>query len=277
MPPDPSQISAPATPNGTAIGGENLSLNYAFVIERALALAGSRSARVLDYGCGKGALVAMARARGLDFHGADTFAGHYANWGAGIVDGATGHCSKIDGGKIDAADNSFDVVVANQVFEHVPDPEPALAEIARVLKPGGTFLALFPTRDTWFEGHLGIYFVHWLPPRSKLQYAYLYALRRIGFGYYKRAMSVAQWTGHSQRVLNDAVVYHDGGEINRLWHTVFGAAPRSDAGAYMRFRLGNSRFAALAGLAGLPVTGHVLKGICRVRAGRVLIVENRKP
>jgi len=32
-------------------------------------------------------------------------------------------------------DVSFDVVLSNQVFEHVPDMEAALIEIARVLKP----------------------------------------------------------------------------------------------------------------------------------------------
>jgi len=53
----------------------------------------------------------------------------------------------------------FDVVLSNEVFEHVPNLERSLAEVARVLKPGGTLLATFPfaygLADTlvraWFE------------------------------------------------------------------------------------------------------------------------------
>ena len=37
---------------------------------------------------------------------------------------------------------SFDAVVACLVFEHLPDHRPALAEVARVLAPGGRFLLL---------------------------------------------------------------------------------------------------------------------------------------
>jgi SAM-dependent methyltransferase len=38
------------------------------------------------------------------------------------------------------ADASFDVVVACLVFEHIQDVDAAIAEVARVLEPGGRFL-----------------------------------------------------------------------------------------------------------------------------------------
>ncbi|MCI0455719.1 MAG: class I SAM-dependent methyltransferase, partial [Gemmataceae bacterium] len=38
----------------------------------------------------------------------------------------------------------FDVVLSNEVFEHVPNLDRAIAEVARVLKPGGTLIATFP-------------------------------------------------------------------------------------------------------------------------------------
>lgn len=41
-------------------------------------------------------------------------------------------------------DGGFDVVISNEVLEHVPFLERGLSEIARVLAPGGTLLATFP-------------------------------------------------------------------------------------------------------------------------------------
>lgn len=38
-------------------------------------------------------------------------------------------------------DASFDLVIANQMLYHAPNPETALAEIRRVLRPGGTLFA----------------------------------------------------------------------------------------------------------------------------------------
>ncbi|MBI3901596.1 MAG: glycosyltransferase [Nitrosomonadales bacterium] len=42
------------------------------------------------------------------------------------------------------ADGSLDMVISNDVFEHVPDPGKALAECARILRPGGVLLASIP-------------------------------------------------------------------------------------------------------------------------------------
>lgn len=39
------------------------------------------------------------------------------------------------------ADDSYDVVIANHMLYHVPDPDLALTELARVLRPGGVFVA----------------------------------------------------------------------------------------------------------------------------------------
>jgi ubiquinone/menaquinone biosynthesis C-methylase UbiE len=44
------------------------------------------------------------------------------------------------------ADGSFDLVTANMVMEHLANPAEQLAEIARVLRPGGVFVAVTPNR-----------------------------------------------------------------------------------------------------------------------------------
>ncbi len=55
----------------------------------------------------------------------------------------------VDAQELPFADNSFDVVVANQMLYHVPDPSLALREFARVLRRGGVLMA-----STVGAGHL---------------------------------------------------------------------------------------------------------------------------
>lgn len=45
------------------------------------------------------------------------------------------------------ADESFDRIIASEIFEHVPDDAAAFAELTRVLRPGGTMAVTVPS---WF-------------------------------------------------------------------------------------------------------------------------------
>lgn len=46
-------------------------------------------------------------------------------------------------------DESFDIVVTQDVFEHLLEPDRAIAEIARTLKPGGMHIATVPLVAQW--------------------------------------------------------------------------------------------------------------------------------
>jgi len=48
------------------------------------------------------------------------------------------------GDRIPEHDASFDFVFSNSVLEHIDDIEPVIAEVARLLRPGGTFLFTVP-------------------------------------------------------------------------------------------------------------------------------------
>jgi len=50
-------------------------------------------------------------------------------------------------------DNSIDGVLLNEVLEHVGDQQATLAEVARVLRPGGHLALFSPNRWFPFEGH----------------------------------------------------------------------------------------------------------------------------
>ncbi|MCL4860361.1 MAG: methyltransferase domain-containing protein [Caldilineaceae bacterium] len=51
------------------------------------------------------------------------------------------------------AENSFDTVLSHEVLEHVADDRAAIAEIVRVLKPGGRAVIFAPNRLYPFETH----------------------------------------------------------------------------------------------------------------------------
>lgn len=91
--------------------------------------------RLLDLGCGEGrhtreALRRRATVVALD-HGAIT-----GTEGAAAVRG--------DGLRLPFPDGAFDRVIAAEVLEHVPDDRRAMAELARVLRPGGRVAVTVP-------------------------------------------------------------------------------------------------------------------------------------
>jgi SAM-dependent methyltransferase len=55
---------------------------------------------------------------------------------------------QIDMTDIPKPDGSFDLVIVNHVLEHIPDDRAAIAEIARILRPGGIFLTMHPVMET---------------------------------------------------------------------------------------------------------------------------------
>ena len=98
-------------------------------------LAGRR--RVLDIGCGEGQLARRAAAVGATVVGLDPIASQ--------VDLATergGGPVYVRGEAVDLpfGPAAFDAVIACLVFEHLEEPDDAIAEVARVLAPGGRFL-----------------------------------------------------------------------------------------------------------------------------------------
>jgi SAM-dependent methyltransferase len=60
--------------------------------------------------------------------------------------------------------NSFDVVISNDVLEHVRDPVAVLQESYRITKPGGFLIFNIPNYRWVYEGH---YNMLWLPFMSK--------------------------------------------------------------------------------------------------------------
>jgi len=110
---------------------------------------------ILDLGCGNGDLVYEYRKKGYDAYGCDFVfkPGLHLDYLHG-----SGAIRKIDPNiyRLPFDDKSVDFVVSDQVFEHVKDYSTTLAEIKRVLKPGGFSLHFFPSRYRIIEAHVYI-------------------------------------------------------------------------------------------------------------------------
>lgn len=100
----------------------------------------SRWRRLLDVGCGTGALLPdFTNLPGLSTVGID-FDLARLRYAAGQSPDST--FTDADALKLPFARHSFDGAVAHYVFMWVKDPVSALAEMARVVRPGGWILAL---------------------------------------------------------------------------------------------------------------------------------------
>jgi ubiquinone/menaquinone biosynthesis C-methylase UbiE len=75
-----------------------------------------------------------------------------------------------DAMRLPLAKNSFDIVVCNHVYEHVPDSHELMNEVFRVLKPGGFCYFGAANKFSIIEGHYSLPFLSWLPKQMADKY-----------------------------------------------------------------------------------------------------------
>ena len=105
----------------------------------------ARGTRVLEIGSGTGALLHALRERGAAAEGVelrqDLIDEAHRFYGALPI-------RRVEGTTLPFADASFDVAISFDVFEHIPDSDAHLAEVRRVLPPGGFYLIQTPNKWT---------------------------------------------------------------------------------------------------------------------------------
>lgn len=111
--------------------------------EALAAIAEARPHRVLDAGCGDGLFARTIAAPAVV--GVDLSPGMVARARGRGVDARVADIQELP-----FADASFDVVVCNWTLYHLPELEQGLAELARVLRPGGRFVGIY-NRDRHME------------------------------------------------------------------------------------------------------------------------------
>ncbi len=163
-------------PDRAEVGLGNPSFVWRFGQDRRLNLirnyAPLEDARILDIGCGLGVYVRKFREFSHRVNGIDIDAKRLRE-GARTTPGLLLSASET----LPFRSDVFDVIVLNEVIEHVRDDSATLAEALRILRPGGRMVIFAPNRLYPFETH-GVYlgdrfvfgnipFVNWLPDRLR--------------------------------------------------------------------------------------------------------------
>jgi len=142
-------------------------------------------ARVLDCGVGNGslsiALDSLLRSP-IDFHAID-ISSEMLVQAKSVMEyaGLRPRLQQADVLSLPYDDQSFEVVMAAHVLEHLPDPERALSEMNRVLKPGG-MVFLCVTRPSFFGAFVQLLWRTWAITEQE-GIAWLHASQLIDIGY----------------------------------------------------------------------------------------------
>ncbi|MDH6215478.1 class I SAM-dependent methyltransferase [Streptomyces pseudovenezuelae] len=137
-------------PSVPVASGAPRSLRQARMLAAALGPVSGRPCTVLDIGCGDGTAAATA---------APLLAGHRligVDWSQDALRRARTRLpdtvrGELTGGGLPFGAGSADAVLFSEVVEHLVDPDAALDEIRRVLRPGGHLMLSTPNLAAWYN------------------------------------------------------------------------------------------------------------------------------
>ncbi|QGN57951.1 class I SAM-dependent methyltransferase [Nostocoides sp. HKS02] len=170
-----------------------------------------RTLRILDAGCGNGELIRVLDVALsawypdclVEVYGYDV--GDHGVQSAGFFDSTVRRLSE-ESPSVDWTerlhligassgwpfpDEYFDIVVSNQVLEHVDDHLHFFKETRRALKQGGVALHLFPLRHYLWEGHLHLPLVHRIQSHD-LRYAAIKRMSQMGIGPFRKSKAAGE-------------------------------------------------------------------------------------
>jgi SAM-dependent methyltransferase len=224
----------------------------------------------VDLGCGLGGKSVYVAERGperlvgLDIREVNVRAARAFASTRGITNA---YFTTADAARLPLGDGAVDLVVTTDTFEHFPEPAPVVAEIARVLRPGGRLAALFGPFGSPLGSHLyeKIYvpWCHVLFAREALAEAIREIARRRG------ARMDAEDAAEEARVAEEQIAYYDA-DVNRMSLRRFARLLRSEPRLAVRVWRKHTpdKLRGLSPLLRAPGLDELLTGILVVVAER---------
>jgi 2-polyprenyl-3-methyl-5-hydroxy-6-metoxy-1,4-benzoquinol methylase len=111
-------------------------------IDLIIANLGIEKGKFLDMGCGEGYMLKEAAVNGFEPYGIDIAYNLLPKYAERY------HFTRGSIFEAKFPDNYFSVVYMDSVLEHVPNPLETLAELKRILKPGGIMMVIVPNEDS---------------------------------------------------------------------------------------------------------------------------------
>ena len=223
----------------------------------------NKSARILDYGCGGGALLTYLRLLGYkNITGIDINSQRINN--LNLIHRKMGFNQEIfhsyDGEKLPYDNSSFDLVLSQQVLEHVQNDEKYFSEAKRILAPEGKFLLDFPHRLVPFDTHTRMWFVHYFPSTVR---NFFYNRYRENRGEYYNSLLNLKSVWYYKRLLK-----------NMFSSTLDVSKERVGSFTYKDQYEGNILIRSMIDkLINLPFVGKIFKKIVLIFSGSTLIVS----
>jgi SAM-dependent methyltransferase len=246
-----------------------MSRNYDFIVNLAASQI-SPPAKLLDFGCGAGQVVGNALAAGYDAHGTDLFSG---GWKINYAAAAAALCNRLhpmpSPNRLPFEDASFDIAISNQVFEHIEHKAPVIAELARVIRPGGCLIAIFPTREILIEPHLKAPLVHRLANGGALQKFVLTLSHRLGMSP-PTPLSQDEWIAHAAHALQSDIFYSPNRAVPGIFSPAFTLIRQAEPD-FMRDRINTSRLKPLAKIFNHRLVNSPLRTLCLRLANGVYV------
>ncbi len=220
--------------------------------------------RVLDVGCGLGGKTvayaeAGARAIGTDLLEANTVQSReYAASAGRSID-----FFAADAAQLPVREGTFDTVVANDAMEHFSEPERALAEMTRVLRPGGAIWVFFTPHYSPLGSHLYDYvytpWCHLLFSRAQLQAAIRAVLRE---------RNPDEAAGEVESRVRTIMESYDRDLNHMSIHRFLGLVERTPGLRVSRLHLKPAKFAALKPMTRVPGLRELVTGFVSCRLER---------
>lgn len=138
--------------------------------------------------------------------------------------------------RLPVADQTFDFLIMNHVYEHVPDARRLFAEAYRVLEPGGRAYVSAGNRYAVMEPHYRLPFLSWLPERGAGAFLRLTgrghrydSIRYLSYGRLRAAMSEPGFRVRdmTRQAIDDLVARTWGESWGRVWGLLRGLPDRA--------------------------------------------------